>query len=114
MTRRPGVAPAKEERESTVAPITGGGWMTISWEEYLTKTLPKRYVKFVGGEDRGLTVKAWCTRVTRVACRRRKACLKTVLHAVFEDGGHERSDSRVFKVTVTQRCLTQKSGNETR
>lgn len=63
--RRPGVAPAKEERESTVAPITGGGWMTISWEEYLTKTLPKRYVKFVGGEDRGLTVKAWCTRVTQ-------------------------------------------------
>ena len=52
-----------------MAPITGGGWMTISWEEYLTKTLPKRYVKFVGEEERGLTVKV-CAGVLR-ACRRR-------------------------------------------
>ncbi len=77
--------------------------MTMRWEEYLTKTVPKRYVKFVGEDDRGLTVKAWCTRVTRMqaARRERKACLETVLHAVFEDGGHERSDGRIFKVTVT-------------
>jgi hypothetical protein len=44
--------------------------MTMSCEEYLTKTLPMRYVKFVEEEDRGLTVKAW-QRITLHAPKQR-------------------------------------------
>ena len=91
--------------ERGAAPWMGGGTRTMRCAEYLTYTLPIRYVKLAGADARGLTVKAWRHARhlhLRSSCSSAYTHQHAVLHAVLQHCRHQCSNGGVFKVSVAE------------